>query len=252
VSEKQFDPTPRRLQRARREGNTPRSKTLSLVCSLGGALGGAVCSTSWYADLFVLYTQALFRMEFQSIENIVYISFKIIFFTLGLATLAGSSSEVLQVGVQFSWEVLSLKVERFDLAKGLLRCFSGLKQVGLLLLQVGVVIGLSLTVVLTTFPAQAFVREADPEVLLFLVWKWLEPMWLVLGIGGVAYGAISVVSTHRRFLKVMKMSLREILEELRETEGNGDQRAQQRAEHAFVLRGDVVRLVKQSRVIVID
>jgi flagellar biosynthesis protein FlhB len=252
MADKQFEPSRRKLEKAREKGQLPRSPLLSSLAALYGGLGALFYLGRVWLEQIIDSVRRLLSSDISALPLLIHAGSSIVLFSLLSATFAGIISEFLQVGVHFNAATVIPKGERLHIGAGLSRSFSGLKKVFWLYLQVLGVLGGGIYLLLIRFPSQAIVSEINPSFAAILVRAWFFPLLYGLFLGGGVCAATSFLLAKRRFLKEMKMSFQEIKDEFRESEGNMEQKTAQRAEYAALLRGNMRELVKRSRVIIID
>ena len=248
--DKTEQPTPKRLQDARKKGDIAKGRELTstatlLVWLVMGALClrmaserlAALCeglfarvASGWRAEGFS-HTAAL--LGWQSVELAL-----LLVAVLGVpVAVLGTLVEYLQAGPVLAFEKVAPKLEHLNPAAGLKRMFSldnlielfkGILKTALLL-AIGVAVAQAL---LPEAMRLALATDRPAQHLGALVWQGTVQTlaWTVGVFAGVAF--LDVLWTRHRFMKKMRMSLRDIRQEMKESEGDPHLKQQRKQAHA--------------------
>lgn len=229
--EKTEDPTGRRVEKAREQGDLPRSKELSTMAVL---VGGAAALLMFGSILGKALMQVM-RMSLQLDRSEIFDPHQMALKLLAAASHAGVATIPLLVllfvaafagtvaigGFLLSGEALSFKFSRLDPLQGIKRMFSlnslveltkGFLKAGLVML-IAVIILRHETDELLALANEA-VRPAMADVLKLLSWSflWLSCAMIIIALIDVPFQLYS----HK---KKLRMTKQEIKDEYKETEG---------------------------------
>lgn len=229
--EKTEEPTAKRLQKAREDGQIPRSKELStsLVLIVGAlslwVFGGFIASGAEkiFRSNFAIEREALFddkqlaiHLSAAMLEAILSIS--PVMFTLLLAAILGPLA---LGGWMFSGKSLLPKLSRISPLAGLKRMF-GMKSLVELLKSWAKVIVIGVCTILLFFALENSIlylnRESDRQAIMHAM-DLVMMGALALAISTLLISVIDVPFQIYDFTKKMKMSLQEVKDEHKETEG---------------------------------
>ena len=254
--EKEFKPSKRQLDLARREGRIAKSSLLTQAAVLGACLVGLFLAVafSWVATRMMLeccwtegFEDPLFC--FRSLGRGIVIG---VMAGLGPAVVAAVVAEGLQVGISFELGPLKPKLERLNLAHGARRILGSLSESWFLCLKFVVLGG-----VLVWF-CRRVVPEV-PEVLLspsegglaflqasaFMSARWAVAALLLLSL-------VDYWIQNRKFRGQVWMSVDEMRREQREDEGDPLVKAMRRGMRQSFVMQDLARGVKRSKVIIVE
>lgn len=248
--DKTEQPTPKRLQDARKKGDVAKGRELTstatlLVWLVAGALClplaaeriAALCeslfarvASGWRAEGF---GQVAALLGWQSIELALLL---VAVLMLPVAVL-GMLVEYLQAGPVLAFEKVAPKLENLNPAAGLKRMFSLDNLVELLkgILKTALLLAIGWAVARTLLPDAmrlALSTDRPAQHLGALVWQGTVKTlaWTVGVFAGVAF--LDFLWTRHRFTKKMRMSLRDIKQEMKESEGDPHLKQQRKQAHA--------------------
>jgi len=226
------DPTPRRREEARKQGQLPFSSELvGSVVLLAGVIGLNYFGRELGQTLLAVFREdlpQLFRPEFTPNhvqELFVRIFVKVVAALaplLGLMLTGGVVANIVQVGLQFSPEKLEFKIDRLDPIGGLGRLFSPAALVkGLLgLLKIAALIGVSYFVIGGRFGTIFGVGRGRPADVAGSAWELVMRLALTLTAAVVLIALIDYVYQRRRFERGLRMTKQEIKDEQKQEEGD--------------------------------
>jgi len=260
--EKTEQPSPRRLEQAREEGQVPQSRELStfLVLIAGVAtlwvMGGWISERilglvrrGFTFDRAVAFDPQLMLKDFGDLFTEALLTMLPLFAVLIVAAVA---APVLLGGFVFSPKVLGMKLDRMDPLKGLARMFSlhGLVELVKSLLKAAVVGGVGVFAVwrerehIFTLMSQA-VESAVPD---FLQTVLFSALLIVLGLAILA--AIDVPFQLWQYYRRLRMTKEEVKREAKEQEGDPHVKARIRAMQREMARRRMMAEVPKADVVV--
>ncbi len=230
--DKTEEPTPHRLREARRKGQVFRSVELVSAANLLTVLLALLLLGSWMLKEFEALFSTIYghlgtvqRGGFQAGEILLrgaggYLTIMAPFF--GTAVVAGVAINLLQVGFNASGSRLSPQLERINPLQGLKRIFSqrALFELAKAIMKL-VIVGM------VTF---YYVRGRLPEALALLnreavhsaalIWKVMGGLGLRVGLLYLALALLDYLFQRREHWKSLRMTRREVKEELKHLEGD--------------------------------
>ena len=229
--EKTEEPTPRRLEKAREDGQTARSKELATMAVLiSGAIGLLVFGASMgksmasiMRDSFVLDRTDIFdtgqvTLHLLASAKEATLSTAPLLVVMLIAAIAGSIGIG---GLLISGKAIAPKLNRMDPIKGLGRMFSMRSLIELVkaILKVGLVMAVAILILdlrtddLLSISSESF-RGAMEHVLWTLGWSFL-----VLACATIVIAVIDVPFQIYDHQKKLKMTMQEVKDEYKDTEG---------------------------------
>ncbi|RZJ02708.1 MAG: EscU/YscU/HrcU family type III secretion system export apparatus switch protein [Rubrivivax sp.] len=248
--DKTEQPTQKRLLDARKKGDIAKGKELTstatlLVWLVMGALClrlaceriAALCeslfmrvSAGWREEGFG-HVAAL--LGWQSVE----LSLLLVALLVIPVAVLGTLVEYLQAGPVLAFEKAAPKLEHLNPAEGLKRMFSMDNLVELIkgILKTALLLGIGWAVALLLLPdAMRLALDTDrpAQHLGGLIWEGTVQIlaWTVGVFAGVAF--LDTVWTRHRFTKKLRMSMRDIKQEMKESEGDPHLKQQRKQAHA--------------------
>ena len=229
--EKTEEPTPRRLEKAKEEGQTARSKELAtMAVLLAGAGGLLIFGTSLGAsiesimrDSFVIERSAIFDTRHMSVQLILAAkeaawALSPILVMFLIAAIAGS---VGIGGLLFSAKAIAPKFNRMDPIKGLGRMFSMRSLIELVkaIAKVGLVMAVAILILnLRTEDLLAIAEEPTVPAMEHVLWT-LGWSFFFLSCATIAIAAIDVPFQIYDHQKKLRMTKQEVKDEYKDTEG---------------------------------
>ncbi|MFZ5648351.1 MAG: flagellar biosynthesis protein FlhB [Bacillota bacterium] len=230
--EKTEQPTPRKLQEARKKGQVAKSKDLSAAVVLMAAVGvffvmaqGAVASLerhlTWYFSNIFSFGFPDKHLPWILLESLIEIS--LIFAPVFLITIVFAVlGNVMQSGIFLSPEAVMFKLERINPLEGLKRIFSVNSLVELVksVIKVSIVGVVSYLVAVKYIPVLLMVYYKNPVQELLEI---ADVIIVVAAAGGGSYLVLALADYYYQrfdFLKRMRMTKQEIKDEYKQTEGD--------------------------------
>jgi flagellar biosynthesis protein FlhB len=248
------DPTPRRLRKAREQGDSPASQALGQTAGLAAAVllvPGALAATA--AEAAGLVRNALAG---QPPLDAPALSLSVIRLStpLLLAVAAvGAGVTLVQTGGVMSGAKLAPSLSRLDPAEGVRNLFRLERGFGLVRALAGAVAVAALAVVTLRDHAADLANTAGNEA-------GIVPVVITLGrsIGwsavlvGLAVAAVDLAVSRHAFLTRHRMTKDEVRREHREAEGDPELKAKRRRAHQEALTGSILNAVKDATVVVVN
>lgn len=229
--EKTEEPTPRRLEKAREDGQAARSKELAtMAVLLAGAGGLLMFGTSLAAtfegimrDAFVIERAAIFDTRHMSVQLIVSakeaaLALSPILILLLIAAIAGSIGIG---GLLFSAKAIAPKANRMDPIKGLGRMFSMRSLIELVkaIAKVGLVLSIAILILnLRTDDLLSIAEEPVVPAMEHVLWT-LGWSFLVLSCATIIIAMIDVPFQIYDHQKKLRMTKQEVKDEYKDSEG---------------------------------
>ena len=255
MSDKTEEPTPRRLKKAREQGDGPLSNAFVAAVAFVPPLvlvPAVIAATASRAEELVRSAArnpdaALAARELAF--DVLVLSLPIV----AAAALGAAAATLVQTRGQVSAARLAVRFERLDPSEGLKNLFR-LERV----FAVVRALALSALVVLLAWlffrdHAADLARSTGNELA-------IGPVVLAIGrklawaaaLVALAFGAVDVLVTLRAFRQRNKMSKDEVRREYREAEGDPEVKAQRRRAHQEALTGSILNAVKDATVVVVN
>lgn len=252
MSEKEFPPSIKRLQKARREGKVAKSRMVSLA-------------VTWWALTCVLFTAFAWVRDGTLIQWMNYkawtpqvalveaswLGCKVVCLLVGVVGFSGVAACLVQSRGLFLPSQLLQGAEQYRPGAFIGRVKESFIDAGLGLVRCGVVLALVAPVVVavmyitpTAFPSgQNEVHGSFHGLIRSVLFR-----------GGYALLVIAVADyslARWRFFRQMKMSLQEVRDEFKEDEGDPHTKAARKHEHRMLLFSEIEKRVKRSKVVVV-
>lgn len=234
------EPTPRKLEEARKRGEVARSVDVPAFASLAAAAGFIAVAGGYLArnlaeqlQPFIAHADAYDLSGNGGVELLHQVAAAAAPVVIGVmlaASLAGIGGALIQHGFLFTGERLRPDLSRISPAEGFRRLFGidGLVQFLKSALTIGLIAGVAYVSVRPHMSEFQGALGLDPLNALLLAGQALRSLFvavlLVLGIGAILDG----LWQRHRFLTRMRMTREELKEDFRQSEGDAHVRARQR------------------------
>lgn len=254
--EKPFEPSKKKLEKARRDGKVARSPLFTQLFSvvIVFAVLPVLCSFSWveYKILLEYLLTEGYADPLPIAGILLRQALKLIAFCLIFGTLSSILLEILQVGLRFEPAVLLPKASMLDLEGGFKRILTGLKSVWVSPLRVLLWGVLAFWLISSSFFAALRLGGAlESGLVTGLLSLWKQFCLAVLGAAFV-FGASDFLMQLRKFRRELGMSHEELRRELKDDEGDPQVKGQRQSLQRAMTYGEVVKRVKNSKVIVVE
>lgn len=253
AQEKTIDPTPKRLQDAKEEGQILTSKELFVFTSaMSGFLcillflflsdmifGGWIKMFDWGAYVSSsadLYSKIQSTFEFV-LMNVLIVALPLLVITLATQFMLGQ-------GLNFSTKALSFKGNRIDPVQGFKRMFSikSLVEMGKAVLKVILLVSVAALVIYYEMETVSnTIYLSHWEAISVVFWIFLKALG-ALSIVLLAIAILDVIWQRHQWLKQLKMTPQELKDESKQTEGSPEVRARIRQ-----MQREVVQRAQEQR-----
>jgi len=271
AGEKRFEPSRKKLERARQNGDIAKSHVLSIAFAFLVGVAAIVLRAPRIASEVTLFYEAKLGggKDFQSNNMLVSLQETTLFALrqllplLSAVWLALLLAETAQVGVMFSWDVLHWKWSRVSFLSGFRRIFGYAAEsksslpLGLLYeaaKYLALLAGCGALATLMFFYcagslAHADLMESSELGMLFvqLVLRILAPVGAALFL----LGSLDLLIASQRRRRRLRMDLEEMRRDLRESEGDAETKAMRKQQHQELLMHGVLEGVRKASVIVL-
>lgn len=255
MSDKTEQPTPKRLAKARSEGDSPQSAALSQSVGFVAALAvvGGVASFS-AAQASALISAALAHpTEPASPGALAQIVLGITLPVLAVSASASAAASFAQSGGVFSMHKLKPSFDRLNVVTGLGNLFSWQRVIGIAraLVAAGLVAYFALRE-LRSHAAEFAAATGNARAAAALAKSSATRVaWLAASVG-LALGLVDLLLTRRAWLQRHRMSKDEIKREYRESEGDPAVKAARRRAHQEALTGATLGALKTASVVIVN
>lgn len=230
--EKTEEPSQHRIDEARKKGDVASSKELNSVLILAGTFSALILSTVYIFEVLSEYVEWLYSLEISKayteelgteiLKESFYTAGKALFPIFLTAMILGFLSQIMQIGILYSPEVLSLKFDRINPQKGLKRIFSKKAIVEVIkgLFKFSIVLGITYYVISSNLTAfTGFLHTEAAESLSYgKIFAMKLTMSILLGLGIVALADFAWEKY--AYKEKLRMTKQQVKEENKEREGN--------------------------------
>ena len=236
--EKTEEPTERRIEESRKKGQVARSKELNTLLSLmAAAIGMVFLGQYLIADLFDLMTQGLafepIRLTssdqmFEVIREQMSMGLAAILPVLGLLVFAAFLGPVAMGGAVFSVESLAPKLEKLSPIKGLGRMFGIQSLMELIKALCKFLLVATAAIIIIYYSMQDLIGLGFMTVVSATANAGSLLLWSFIGFSSVLIlvAAIDVPFQLWNHKKQLKMTLQEVKDEMKESEGRPEVKSQ--------------------------
>lgn len=254
--EKRFAPSKKRLQKARKEGNWPKCQLLSQTP--GVLVGLLIClyylSISWVDHEFLL--QYLWTAGFLApaevckvvVEKYFYLVTKLLLIVGGV----NLAVETFQSGMHVELSAVHFKWHKLNPVNGAKRLCDALRSSWLVVLRLSLIAGFlgwffyNLIFELEGYlllPAGSVQRGG---------FRWFLQLIAPAGLLLVATAVADYLVQKRKWFKTHGMSHEDLRQESKEDDGDPLLRSTRKARHQELLRDDLIKRIRRSRVIIVE
>ena len=258
-------PTPKRLQKAREEGQVPRSRELNtMMVNLGAAIAFLALGESLLRKLGTLITEGLrkpmsidrFDAETASavIGGYTIDALLAIAPLLAIVAVAALLGPAVIGGMNFSAKAAQPKLNRLSPLQGMKRIFSaqGAMELVKTLLKFAVLSTAAAALLWWLADDLLALGRIDPVRGIGRTGEMLRIAFLSLAAGLVLIAAIDVPFQLWNHMKRLKMTRQEVKEELKESEGNPEMRGRIRRAQQEVARRRMMEEVPTADVVIVN
>lgn len=253
-------PTPKRIRDARKEGNVSKSRELTAtVLTLGWLVGGWLLMGFMYSRLQELFDQSLKAMQLpfrQALLETSAIAFQTLLWLslplLGLAVFLGLIVEFLQVGPIATMKKLTPDLDKLNPVEGIKKMFSldNLVELVKSILKSVALIGIGWYVLLKMMPDLLLLPYGAPAQMGSAIWHALTRITLWTIVVFFFVSALDVWYQKFSYTKQLRMSRRDIRQEVKENEGDPYIKSRRRQLHQEWAQQNMLSAVRGSSVVV--
>ncbi|HEU4333050.1 MAG TPA: EscU/YscU/HrcU family type III secretion system export apparatus switch protein [Candidatus Eisenbacteria bacterium] len=255
-------PTPRRLREARKKGQVAVSRDLAAALALLAAAAGLyLFGPGFLSGLRSALTRSLSSLHEMESGGATAATVSAGSAMLGataplilLALAAGAAATLAQVGFLFTGDTIRIKPERLDPFEGLRRIFSMRTFVAVTggLAKGGIIVGVLAASLWQERVALAGLSTKElPEALSILTGSAIALFWKT-AIALLALGLVDWGYRRWQHLRDLRMSRREVEDELKEFEGDPATRDRRRAHHAQIAESRQLASVSRAEIVLTD
>jgi flagellar biosynthetic protein FlhB len=258
------EPTPRRLEQAREQGDVAKTAELPQVASLAASVGVLVIAGGWMcrnltAQLvpFIAHPDAINLAGGGGMtvaHHVFSTAMPVIMMVVLAAGTAGAAGHLLQTGLMLTPKKLKPDFSKLSLLQGLKRIFGidGLIQFAKSLLKVAITAALAWWMVKPHLAGLEQLATLEPAAILpFLADVLKRLVFAVLGLMLVITGADWFIQK-QRFMAKMRMSKEELKEEFKNSEGDPHVKARQKQIRSERARRRMMQAVPKATVVVMN
>jgi flagellar biosynthesis protein FlhB len=245
-AEKPFEPTPQRIEKARREGDVARSGELGANVAFGLAAAATVAAAPWlnvYARAAIA-TAASGRAPWAAAEAIVGVAL----LPVSAAALAAVAAGAVQTG-GLRLTGVALKLERLNPLEGLKRIASRETASHAVRAAAAFLVATGAMAPAMAAAASAMLRASGLPAVAAAAWSASERTVLAAVATGLLFAAAEYAAARSAWLRRLRMSFEERKREAREQDGDPMARGRRRALHRALLRGPLAEVERASFVV---
>lgn len=262
--EKSEEPTAKRLEKARDDGQVARSQELGVALMMVGAaifmymfggifVGGLTeaFSNGFVFDRRTVFSESRLPAEFGS-QGLTSMMLMLPFF--GLTMLIAAASGGVLGGYIFSLKAVAPKASKLNPMSGLKRMFGTQALIGLTkaLLKFSLVGGVLFLVVSQRFDTLIYLGLMDLKPALQEAGALIAFGAVLVTLALLVPAAIDVPYQLWEFNKKMKMTKQEVKDEMKDTEGRPEVKAQIRRKQREMSMGSMIQAVAEADVVIVN
>ncbi len=261
--DKTEQPTPKKLQDARKKGDVPKSRDLTGMVTMLVAALLVLLSTGWAATELASLMQAALKLAHQPLasagprlaEQAVWVVMALSCAVLVPMAALGVVTEFLQAGPVFAMEKLKPKLENMNPVEGVKRMFKldALIELAKTMVKTAFLLVIGGLAVWSIAPDLMRLPTAThPQALGDALWAAAKPILLWSTAVMVLLAFVDAAYQRWSFTKKMRMSLRDIRQEIKESEGDPHIKQQRRQAHEEWSQRNATAAAAQSNVLVVN
>jgi flagellar biosynthesis protein FlhB len=245
-AEKPFDATPRRIAKAKREGNVARSGEFAANCSFAAAAVGVVASAGLFGSVAA---SALLRSLSLRASLSCALIVLVALLPVVCASVAGIVANLAQNGGLALSQIVP-KLERLNPAEGLRRILSRETVNHSLRAALAFFCAVLAMTPSLVAGASALIRSSSLERSAAQTWSAAQHVAIAAGATGLIFSIGEYAAARGSWLRKLRMTFEERKREMKEEEGDAVARGRRRALHRSLLRGGFAKLKEASLVVV--
>jgi flagellar biosynthesis protein FlhB len=247
ASEKPFEATPQRIEKAKREGNTARSSELAANLSFAAAAACVACMVPHIASATrsAIVAAASGAVPLSACLAVFCGALAVVASAAGAGTIAGLfQSGGLRIVMP------SLKFERLNPVEGIKRILSRETLTHTLRAAFAFAIAAGAMLSAIAQAASQMVRAATPAAIGAIAWSAVEAVSFAACATGLLFAVAEHGAARTAWLRKLRMSFEERKREAKEQEGDPFARSRRRALHRALSRSAMARVKRASFVVV--
>lgn len=259
-ADKTEKPTPKRIRDARKEGNVSKSRELTAtVLTLGWLVAAWLLMGFMYSRISELFNQSLDAMQLPFREALLEtagVAFQTLLWLslpfLAMALLLGVAVEFLQVGPIATMKKLTPNLEKMNPVEGIKKMFSMDNLVELIksIIKSAALLGIGFYVLWKMMPDLLLLPHGVPAQMGSAVWHAITRIviWTIVVFFFVS--ALDVWYQKFSYTKQLRMSRRDIKQEVKENEGDPYIKSRRRQLHQEWAQQNMLSAVRGANVVV--
>lgn len=246
VAEKAFEPTPRRIAKAKRDGNVARSSELAANVSFAAACLAILSVAPLFGS--VAANELVRAQSFAPAPSSMLVA-AVALIPIAAASVAGAIASVAQSG-GLALMPVTAKIERLNPIEGMRRIVSRETLSHSLRAALAFLCATLAMSPALTAGAAAMIRSPDLSQTVDEVWSAAQHVAFAAGAVGLLFSVAEFGAARSSWLRKLRMSFEERKREVKEEEGDALARGRRRSLHRALLRGGLTRIKAASFVVV--
>ena len=264
--EKTEEPTQRRLEKAREEGNVLSSKEMFVFSSSAAgllALGILGFASKWilqsWSGFFIISTPEeleMFRVS-RAFSGLNLMLWGTAFFAVPTIIFIILTQIIVGNGIQFTTKAIGFKLEKIDPIKGLGRIFSvkGLVELIKSVAKIVLMLAIVATITWISLPKIIYLSASSLDQGVLVVYRTLLLLIFSILLALLAIGIGDYIWSRHSWLQKLRMSRQDMKEEFKESEGSPEvkskiRRLQMEASQKAAEQASSIENVKDATVII--
>ncbi len=255
MSDKTEEPTPRKLRKAREEGDSPVSAAVGQGLAFVGAFALAPAAiAALTARVTALIHSALAGAQEPINARMIAIDVVVLAAPLvGAAALLSAASGFVQTGGIIATKKIAPDMNRLNPASGLKNLVSAQRLVSVARAFVAaLVVGYLAARLLADHAADVARTAGEPALGVYAAGYLLKKLGWIAALVGLALGGADLLIVRRGWIKRNRMTKDEVKREHRESEGDPEIKGARRRAHQEMLSGAMIAAVKNATVVVVN
>jgi flagellar biosynthesis protein FlhB len=247
ASEKPFEATPRRIARAKREGNVARAGELAANCSFAAAAFALSASAGTFAAISAATIERSMRAAAPAQCARILATALV---AIACASVAGTIANLFQHG-GLALVPIAVKLERLDPINGLRRILSRETLDHSLRAACAFGCAVAAMIPILSASAAAMTGSATAQESVARAWSDAQRVAFAACAVGLLFSVAEFGAARTVWLRKLRMSLEDRKRESKEEEGDAGTRGRRRTLHRALLRGGL-RRVKEAAFVVVN
>ena len=178
--------------------------------------------------------------------------FWVVFGLLGIAAVVSLAAEILQVGVNFNFESLTLQSTRINPINGFKRIYSGIGELWQFVVRLLLTAGVFLFMLVGLIRSwSSLIGAPEMQVVEFIIDNIVR-FWISGFLSLCVLAIIDYAVRHRKYYKELGMSYDEVRREQREEEGDPYIRMMRRSMHEMLVNENIVDRIRKAKVVIVE